>query len=107
MWNLFHYIFLGVVDFNSFRGIARIYNRYSAPESFKIPQKKSGFIKNLFYSFCKKSVILIPEDMSCGINLSVSHSLDSSPDRRASGETVSFAGTAKASPIGGGGIAQR
>lgn len=41
MWNLFHYIFLGVVDFNNFRGIARIihYNRYSAPESFKIPQK--------------------------------------------------------------------
>ena len=38
-------------------------------------------------------------------NLSVSHSLDSSPSRGASGETVHFAGTAKASPTRGGGIA--
>lgn len=106
MWNLFHYIFLGVVDFNSFPGIARIIIGILPRNRSKFP-KKSGFIKNLFYSFCKKSVILIPEDMSCGINLSVSHSLDSSPDRRASGKTVSFAGTAKASPIRGGSIAQR
>ena len=106
MWNLFHYIFLGVVDFNSFPGIARIIIGILPRNRSKFP-KKVWIYKNLFYSFCKKSVILIPEDMSCGINLSVSHSLDSSPDRRASGETVSFAGTAKASPIRGGGIAQR
>jgi len=33
-------------------------------------------------------------------------SFDSSPSRGASGETVHFAGTAKASPFGRGGIAQ-
>ena len=106
MWNFFHYIFLGVVYFNSFPGIARIIIGILPRNRSKFP-KKVWIYKNLFYSFFKKSVILIPEDMSCGINLSVSHSLDSAPDRRASGETVSFAGTAKASPIRGGGIAQR
>ena len=52
MWNLFHYIFLGVVDFNSFRGIARIIIGILPRNRSKFP-KKSGFIKNLFYSFCK------------------------------------------------------
>ena len=39
--------------------------------------------------------------------LSVSHTLDSSPSRGASGETGNFAGTAKASPTRGGGIAKQ
>ena len=38
--------------------------------------------------------------------LSVSHTLDSSPKGRASGEIENFARTAKASHFGGGGIAQ-
>ena len=106
MWNLFHYIFLGVVDFNSFPGIARIIIGILPRNRSKFP-KKVWIYKKFVLFLLQKSVILVPEDMSCGINLSVSHSLDSSPDRRASGETVSFAGTAKASPIRGGGIAQR
>lgn len=52
MWNLFHYIFLGVVDFNSFRGIACIIIGILPRNRSKFP-KKSGFIKNLFYSFAK------------------------------------------------------
>ena len=40
-------------------------------------------------------------------NLSVSLALDSSPGRRASGETMDFARTAKASPTRGGGIAKQ
>ena len=40
-------------------------------------------------------------------NLSVSLTLDSSPGRGASGETIDFAKTAKASPTRGGGIAKQ
>ena len=39
MWNLFHYIFLGVVDFNSFRGIANFSHKICPGISFKIFQK--------------------------------------------------------------------
>ena len=77
MWNLFHYIFLGVVDFNSFRGIARIIIGILPRNRSKFP-KKVWIYKKFVLFLLQKSVILIPEDMSCGINLSVSHSLDSS-----------------------------
>lgn len=39
MWNLFHYIFLGVVDFNSFRGIARIIIGILPRNRSKFPKK--------------------------------------------------------------------
>lgn len=39
MWNLFHYIFLGVVDFNSFPGIARIIIGILPRNCSKFPKK--------------------------------------------------------------------
>ena len=39
MWNLFHYIFLGVVDFNSFPGIARIIIGILPLNRSKFPKK--------------------------------------------------------------------
>ena len=106
MWNLFHYIFLGVVDFNSFRGIARIIIGILPRNRSKFP-KKVWIYKKFVLFLLQKICHTDTRRYELRINLSVSHSLDSSPDRRASGETVSFAGTAKASPIRGGGIAQR
>lgn len=55
MWNLFHYIFLGVVDFNSFRGIARIiigilpWNRSKFPKKVWIYKK---FVLFLLQKIC-------------------------------------------------------
>ena len=106
MWNLFHYIFLGVVDFNSFRGIARIIigilprNRSKFPKKVWIYKK---FVLFLLQKICHtdtRRYELRYQPLSLAFARQLSY-------RRASGETVSFAGTAKASPIGGGGIAQR
>ena len=46
-------------------------------------------------------------DKKSSVQLSVSLTLDSSPGRGASGETIDFARTAKASPTRGGGIAKQ
>mgnify|MGYP004558532215 FL=1 len=55
MWNPFHHIFLGVVDFNSFRGIARIIIGI-------LPRNRSNFPKKVWIY---KKIVLFPLQKIC------------------------------------------